>query len=180
METERLKLRQWIASDKQPFYELNSDLEVMKYFHKTLSKKESDLFIKIMKSKIAKNNWGFWAVELKSSNDFIGFVGLNSPAVKLPFSPCVEIGWRLSKKYWGNGYATEAAQVSLRYAFEQLSLDEVVSFTSVINSPSRAVMKRINMSNVSQNFDHPSVPKENKLKEHVLYKITKKAWEQSF
>lgn len=176
IETQRLKLRRWVTSDRKPFSELNADSDVMKHFPGTLSEDESNSFLDIIESRISRNGWGFWAVELKRTNAFIGFVGLNSPAIKLPFSPCVEIGWRLSKKHWGKGYATEAAQATLRYAFEQLSLNEVVAFTTVKNIRSQRVMQRINMSNTNQDFLHPSVPAESGLQEHVLFKITQKEW----
>ena len=106
-------------------------------------------------------------------------MGLHTPKETLPFSPCIEIGWRLDEKYWGNGYATEAAFKSLEFAFEELDLDEVVSFTTTENLKSQGVMKKIGMTNTSQNFMHPAVPKDNPLCEHVLYKMTKAEWRQN-
>jgi RimJ/RimL family protein N-acetyltransferase len=173
LETNRLKLRQWLPSDYAPFAELNTDLQVMKYFPNTLSQTESNASAKKMETIISNQGWGFWAVELKSRNSFIGFVGLHQAEVELPFSPCVEIGWRLSKKYWNNGYATEAARSALKFAFEILKLKEVVSFTSLKNQRSEALMQRLNMINTNQNFQHPKLPIGHQLREHVLYKITK-------
>ena len=98
METQRLKLRQWIASDRKPFSKLNADPQVMEYFPDVLSETESNAMVDRIEALIKKNGWGFWAVELKASGAFIGFVGLHSPRVKLPFNPCVEIGWRLAKE----------------------------------------------------------------------------------
>jgi len=175
-ETERLKLRQWLPDDYVQFSELSADPEVMEYFPCVLSESESSSFVKKAESLISKKGWGLWAVELKSTQQFIGFVGLHNPEAKLPFTPCTEIGWRLSKKYWGNGYATEAANSSLQYAFETLKTDKVFSFTSINNYRSRAVMERLGMVNQMQNFEHPSIPKGHKLREHVLYKITKESW----
>lgn len=176
METQRLKLRQWIASDRKPFSKLNADQQVMEYFPDVLSDTESNAMVDRIESLINIKGWGLWAVELKASGAFIGFVGLHSPIAKLPFNPCVEIGWRLSKEHWGNGYATEGAQAALNYGFEHLKLDEIVSFTSVANRPSQAVMRKINMTNTNQNFMHPSIPKGDVLEEHVLFKITKADW----
>ena len=119
---------------------------------------------------IDDRGWGFWAVELKKSEDFIGFVGLHKPTYEIPCTPCVEVGWRLAKKYWGYGYASEAAKLSLDFAFNQLMLAEVFSFASVINTNSIAVMERIGMKNQYQNFDHPIVAEVSELLEHVLYK----------
>jgi len=176
IETNRLILRQWLPSDYLPFSKLNADLDVMKYYPNTLTESESNSFANKIKTLISKRGWGFWAVVLKDGGCFIGFAGLHKPEVDLPFSPCVEIGWRLSKKYWGNGYATEAAKAALEYAFEVLQLNEVVSFTSVKNIKSKSVMERLNMVNVMQNFEHPNIPVGHHLREHVLYKITKAQW----
>ena len=179
LESERLLLRQWTESDIPGFIRLNSDPEIMRYFPRTLTSAESTEFISIMSSIIAEKGWGFWAVESKFTNEFIGFVGLNSPRTILPFSPCVEVGWRLHKECWGRGYATEAGKVSLAYAFSQLALDEVVSFTTKSNAKSRQVMERLGMSNTGKNFRYPDLPTDHPLSEHVLYKITKKQWTES-
>ncbi|MDC0598297.1 GNAT family N-acetyltransferase [Gammaproteobacteria bacterium] len=176
IETARLKLRQWLPSDKIPFARLNSNPEVMKFFPQTLSQTESDAFIQKVSASIAENGWGFWAVEIKATNEFIGFVGLNQPSADLPFNPCIEIGWRLAQEYWGNGYATEAAQAALNFAFKTLPLEEVLAFTPVSNQASKAVMHRINMTDTAQNFLHPSLPKGHALQEHVLFKITRSVW----
>ena len=104
-------------------------------------------------------------------------MGLHIPANDLPCSPCVEIGWRLAKVHWGRGYASEAAEAALCYAFGELGLDEVVSFTAAINKPSEAVMQKIGMANAQQNFVHPRVEVDSPLREHVLYKIHRKEWE---
>ncbi|MDE1460964.1 GNAT family N-acetyltransferase [Spartinivicinus poritis] len=176
LKTERLTLRQWQSEDYKFFAALNADPVVMKYFPSCLSAVQSDAFADKLVSLIAKRGWGLWAVELKDTAQFIGFVGLHQPEAELPFTPCVEIGWRLAKAYWGVGYATEAAQAALQFAFDTLNLNEVVSFTSVTNKQSQAVMQRLGMVNTRQNFEHPSVSAESPLREHVLYKITKQQW----
>jgi RimJ/RimL family protein N-acetyltransferase len=96
-------------------------------------------------------------------------VGLNIPSTELPFSPCTEVGWRLAVDYWGYGYATEAARAALRVGFESLGLEEIVSFTTISNRRSRAVMERLGMKE-SGVFEHPAVPVGNPLKEHCLYR----------
>ena len=103
-------------------------------------------------------------------------MGLNETHADLPFAPSVEIGWRLDKKYWGQGYATEAAHASLKFAFETLAIDEVVAFTAVINKRSQLVMECIGMTNTQDNFYHPALAPHHDLAEHVLYKITKRQW----
>jgi RimJ/RimL family protein N-acetyltransferase len=178
LHTNRLVLRQWTDNDLASFAQLNADPQVMEYFPATLSRAESDDFANTIRSLIEARGWGLWAVEAPGQAAFIGFVGLHRPADDLPCSPCVEIGWRLLKAYWGKGYASEAASAALGYAFEQIGLDEVVSFTAVINKRSQAVMQKIGMSNTGQNFRHPRVDPVSPLCEHVLYKIFSQDWKQ--
>jgi len=171
LKTTRLKLRQWRKEDWPLFAELNADPEVMAFYPSTLTTDESNAMADKISGLINENGWGFWAVEIRAQQPFIGFVGLHQPSYKLPVTPCVEIGWRLAKAYWGNGYATEAAQCALTFAFEQLHLDEVFSFASLANTKSEAVMQRIGMVNTHKNFNHPMIPTDHPLAEHVLYRI---------
>lgn len=177
--TERLILRQWEESDLLPFYKLNSDPEVMEYFPTLLSREESDQLASESRLRIDQNGWGLWAVEEKKSQIFIGFVGLNQPKVELPFSPCIEVGWRLAREYWGKGYATEAGREALKYAFDVLEVSEVVSFTAATNRRSEAVMQRLGLVNAHSNFNHPEVPPHSQLCEHILYKISLEKWQAS-
>ncbi len=177
--TERLRLRQWAAQDREPFAAMNADPEVMKYFASVEIRERSFRAIDIWQSELEERGWSNWAIEHVESRAFIGFVGLSVPRRALPFMPCVEVGWRLARSYWGKGFATEAAKGSLRVAFERLNLDEVVSFTSLINRPSRAVMDRIGMANTGEDFDHPALPEGSELRRHCLYKITRAQWRSS-
>ena len=179
LETDRLILRQWSESDFLTFFEMNSDPEVMRYFPNTLTESECHDFMSKMSSLIEEQGWGFWAAETKANKELIGFVGLNSPQTQLPFSPCVEIGWRLHKKYWGFGYATEAGKKSLEFGFAHLNLNEIVAFTTETNLNSRNVMARLGMKNTHENFSFPDLPVEHPLSEHVLYKVTKSEWQKS-
>ena len=176
LETERLLLRQWSKDDYSAFATMNADSVVMEYYPNTLTSEQSDALAEKFENMIAQQGWGFWALELKDQASFIGFVGLNEPGYTLPVTPCVEIGWRLDKKYWGRGYATEAAKAVLDFSFNKLNLNEIFSFTPASNLRSRALMERLNMLNTEQNFSHPLVPANNLLSEHVLYKIDKSAW----
>ena len=117
-----------------------------------------------------KNDFGLFAVENKLTEQFIGFTGFNILAFESFFTPCVEIGWRYKKEVWGNGFATEAASACLRYGFEDLKFDKIVSFTSTLNKNSERLMRRIGMIYVTE-FDHPNIEKENILCRHVLYQI---------
>ncbi len=176
LESQRLILRQWNDDDYSTFAALNADPSVMEYFPKPLSRQESDDMADKIRSLISERGWGFWAVEFKSNGDFIGFTGLHTPKETLPFSPCVEIGWRLSKKFWGFGYAPEAAREALRFAFNRLELDEVVSFTTLHNARSQSVMRNIGMLNSNRNFMHPDIDPGSGLSEHVLFNISRARW----
>ncbi len=133
---------------------------------------ESNNLVIKLSTLITNRGWGLWALEEISSERFIGFAGLHCVPEELSFSPAIEIGWRLSRIYWGKGYATEAAKKVLEFAFNELNLDEVVSFTSVTNQQSQRVMERINMVNSNCNFLHPKISAQSVLQEHVLYKIS--------
>ena len=175
-DTERLRLRQWCAADHEPFAALNADSKVMEFYPAPLGRAESDAMANRCQAHIAERGWGFWAVETKDTQEFIGFVGLHTPAPELPFSPCVEVGWRLVAKHWGKGFATEAARGVLRIGFERLGLPEIVSFTSVGNIRSRAVMERLGMRQAEETFEHPAIPVGSVLRKHCLYRLPRGQW----
>ena len=146
----------------------------MEFFPKVLSSEESNALIDTIEMKIDKFGFGLWAAELKEAMSFVGFIGLNVPSYPLPFSPCVEIGWRLAFDYWGRGYAKEGARAVLNFGFQTVSLNEIVAFTSVKNLRSRRVMEGIGMTYDPQgDFDHPELQNEHPLKRHVLYRKRK-------
>ena len=174
--TERLRLRQWKAEDREPFAAMNADPEVMRYFASVGTLEGSNRSIDVWQAEIEGRGWSNWAAEHIESKTFIGFVGLSVPRRALPFMPCVEIGWRLAEAHWSKGFATEAAKGVLRVGFERLNLQEIVSFTSLINKPSRAVMERIGMVNSGEDFDHPALPEGSDLRRHCLYRIGRDRW----
>lgn len=180
LETRRLKLRQWCVDDLKPFAALNADMRVMEFFPVPLTRNESDAMADRCKALIVERGWGFWAVERKRTGKFMGFVGLHVPVPELPFSPCIEVGWRLAFQYWGKGYATEAAKAALGIAFASLALQEVVSFTPVCNTKSRAVMERLGMRSIEQTFAHPHVPDGSKLRKHCLYRLSLRQWKEKY
>ncbi|GGM08920.1 GCN5 family N-acetyltransferase [Pseudomonas asuensis] len=155
---------------------LNADPEVREHFPSLLDRASSEAECERIQGRIEQHGWGFWAVELKETREFIGFTGLNTPE-GLPCSPCVEIGWRLAKPYWGRGYASEAAREALRIGFEQLKLDEIVAFTALSNYRSRAVMERLGMQDAHEEFDHPRVPAGHPVRRHCLYRLTYEDWQ---
>lgn len=177
LHTERLCLRDWRDSDLAAFAELNADPEVMSYLPAVLSPIESDAFAKRIRRESSDREFGLWAVEISGGASFIGFVGLAVPRFQAHFTPCVEIGWRLARAYWGLGYASEAAEAALGHGFDVLSLAEIVSFTVPENRRSRRVMEKLGMQHVdSDDFEHPGMQPGHPLRSHVLYRLTRDVW----
>lgn len=173
LKTKKLILRQWQESDF-PFYaKLTADREIMKFFPRTLSLEESTFTAKKFMKLIANRSWGFWAVEEKSSGKFIGYAGLHAPQTQFPFSPCVEIAWRMPEKYWENGYALEAGKEILTCAFKTIGLEKVLYFSSIHNVKAEEIVKELGMLKQEENFYHPFVERGHKLSEHYLYEIKK-------
>lgn len=169
-------MRRWTKPDSEPFFRMNSDLRVMEFLPKRLSRDESDLLMHRIEEHFRKHSFGLYALELRENRSFIGFLGLSVPAFEAHFTPCVEIGWRLAVDYWGRGLATEGAREMLRHAFEDLQLEEVVSFTVPANIRSRRVMEKIGMThNPADDFDHSNLPEGHPLRRHVLYRAQKPA-----
>jgi len=170
--TERLLLRRWRDSDREPFAALNADPAVMEQFPAPLTPARSDAMVDRIESLFETNGYGLWALEVAGTGEFIGFTGLSPAAFDAPFTPAVEVGWRLARSAWGHGYASEAARRALEIGFEDYGLTEIVSFTSARNVRSQAVMRRIGMTrDPADDFDHPFVATDSPLRPHVLYRI---------
>jgi len=170
LRTDRLKLRQWRDEDLEPFAALNADPEVMRYFPRTQTREESYALAQGQRVLIGWRGWGLWAVE--APDGFIGFVGLSQPSWEANFTPATEVAWRLARHAWGHGYATEAARAAIAFGFDELALAEIVSFTSVQNTPSRRVMERLGMTHdPADDFDHPVLAEGDPLRRHVLYRL---------
>jgi RimJ/RimL family protein N-acetyltransferase len=173
--TARLVLRQWRDADLQPWAALNADPEVMRYFPAPLTREESDALAERSRTAISERGWGLWALEVVDGASFIGFVGLAEPRFDAHFTPAVEVGWRLARDHWGQGYATEAARAAIEFGFGELELTEIVSFTSVVNERSRRVMERLGMTrDPAGDFEHPVVA-DGLLRPHVLYRLPRNA-----
>jgi RimJ/RimL family protein N-acetyltransferase len=168
----RVCLRQWREADREAFAAMNADPRVMEFFRSPLTRDESNTLVDHIEAHFRERNYGLWAVEVADVAPFIGFTGLHFAQFSAPFTPCVEIGWRLAYDYWGHGYATEAARLALGYGFGTLALSEIVSFTSATNQRSRAVMERLGMRrDAEDDFDRPSLPEGHPLRRHVLYRL---------
>jgi len=168
---DRLLLRRWQPSDREPFAELNADPEVTEFLAGPLSISQSNLLAGKIEQHFDKHDFGLWAVEVLGEVSFAGFVGLFIPNFTSHFTPCIEIGWRLARGAWGKGYATEGAKAVLQFGVEQLGINEIVSFTTIKNTRSRRVMEKIGLThNPEDDFDHPNLPSNHPLLRHVLYR----------
>ncbi|MFT5442550.1 MAG: RimJ/RimL family protein N-acetyltransferase [Myxococcota bacterium] len=177
LRTKRLVLRDWRNEDLAPFAALNADPEVMEHFPSRLNRAESDAMVARIRGHFKVHGVGLWATEETASGEFMGFVGLAIPDFEAPFTPCIEVGWRLAKPYWGKGYATEAAAAAMRFGFESYGRDEIVSFTVPANLRSRRVMEKLGLKrNSADDFDHPSLGEADPLRRHVLYRVSRSAW----
>jgi RimJ/RimL family protein N-acetyltransferase len=144
----------------------------MEFMPNCLSREESDLLVDQIESHFRERGFGLYAAELRHGHSFIGYVGLAVPSFQAHFTPCVEIGWRLSADYGGQGRATEGAREVVRHAFEVLGLEELMSFTVPGNARSRRVMEKLGMTHhPADDFDHPRLPESHPLRRHVLYRL---------
>ena len=173
IETERLRLRDWEDKDLLPFQKMNANPQVRRYFPSLLSYRRSEIDMQRMDDILKEKGVGLFAVELKETGEWLGFIGVNyiPKGSKYPFKelPFYEIGWRLIPEVWGNGIATEGAKAVIKYAKEK-GITEIYSFTSENNLPSRKVMEKIGMTFLD-NFEFPNLSKYHPLKRHVRYYI---------
>lgn len=177
LRTARLVLRAWRDDDLDAWAALNADPHVMEYFPKVLDRAESDAVAARVRENMQKRGFGFWAVEVPGVAAFAGFLGLTVPRFTAPFTPCVEIGWRLSRACWGKGYATEGARAALAHGFGPLRLEEIVAYTAMGNQRSRHVMEKLGMTySAEDDFDHPNVPEGHPIRRHVLYRLPRTRW----
>jgi RimJ/RimL family protein N-acetyltransferase len=170
LRTDRLMLRGWHESDLEPWAAMNADPEVREHFPELLTREQSAASIARFQAELDQRGYGWWAVEVRATGEFIGFTGLDPVDEEMPFTG-VEIGWRLARPAWGHGYATEAALASLAFGFDTLTLPEILAMTPTTNLRSQAVMRRIGMTrDPADDFDDPTVP-DGPLRRTVLYRI---------
>ncbi|MGK0391630.1 MAG: RimJ/RimL family protein N-acetyltransferase [Maribacter sp.] len=170
--TERLVLRTWKETDFALMAEMNMDEEVMRYFPSTQGLEKTSSFCQRMNQQFKEKKYCYFATEILKTDEFIGFIGMSYHTYEAPHSPFTDIGWRLKRSAWGNGYATEGAKGCLKYAFEELKLKEIFSVAPTINAPSIHIMQKIGMKEV-QTFIHPFLAEDKRLKECILYRIEK-------
>ena len=177
LRTARLVLRPWRDDDLPAFAALNADPDVRRYFPSVLTRAESDANAALLRSFFEGRRFGPWAVEVPGETPFAGFVGIWPTAFETPFTPCIEIGWRLAREHWGKGYATEGAKAALAFGFEEAGLAEIVALVAPGNRASRAVMDRIGLvEDPDGAFDHPRLAEGHPLRRHLLYRLGRERW----
>lgn len=169
--SERLGFRNWIENDIEKMAIINQNPNVMEFFPSIPSFEETKTFIERMQKQFIEHNYCYFAVDVLESDTFIGFIGLSDKDFEADFTPCIDIGWRLSENHWYKGYATEGAKACLNYGFNHLGIKEIVAIAPKINVKSEEVMKKISMQKL-KNFDHPLLLNDDRLRECVCYSIS--------
>jgi RimJ/RimL family protein N-acetyltransferase len=170
IETARLILRPWRETDLVPFAELNADPIVMRFLRGALTRDESDAYVRRVQQHLADHGFCKWAVEAPGVAPFIGAVGLSHTRFEASFTPAVEVAWRLDRRFWGQGYATEAARAAMADGFTRLGLREIIAITALGNIASQRVMERLGMLRAIE-FDHPWLAEGSSLRRHILYRL---------
>lgn len=177
LKTDRLILRTWNDHDLKPMFEINQDPNVMEYFPALQDLEMTKQFINKVNVHFEKHGYTLYATIRKNSGEFIGFIGLLMADFEAHFTPAAEIGWRLSSKHWGQGFATEGAKAVLDHAFSVLKIPEIVSFAAAGNVKSIRVMQKIGLQHHEEDdFDHPKLDDTSPLKRHVLYRLSRKEY----
>jgi RimJ/RimL family protein N-acetyltransferase len=173
----RLILRSWMDSDRQPFAEMSEDADVMEQLRPLATRDACNAWIDFQINHQSSHGFCLWALESRASGIFMGAVGLLHVGFAAHFTPAVEVGWRLARPFWGQGFAVEAARASLQFGFEETRLTGVVAHASIRNDRSRRVMAKLGMSHDgAEDFDHPRIPESDPLRRQVLYRLTRDAW----
>jgi RimJ/RimL family protein N-acetyltransferase len=164
-------LRGWREGDAAAFEALSADGEVMRYLPAA-----DPNWVRRIRAHWSEHGFGQWVVEIPEEEVFIGVVGPNHVRFALPFAPAIEAAWRLARRCWGKGYATEAARAAIDDGFSRLGFAEIVAFTVPANHASQRVMMRLGMGrDPAEDFDHPRFPEGHPLRRHVLYRLRRAA-----
>lgn len=177
LETDRLILRPWLDGDRAPFSAMSADPEVMAHLLAFVSPEAVNGWIARQQAHLEAHGFCLWAIESKESGEFMGAAGLLHIGYDAHFTPAVEVGWRVARRFWGNGYAPEAACAAISFGFEHRGLQEIVANTVPTNRNSRRVMEKLGMSyDPVDDFDHPLVPADNPLRRQLLYRLPRERW----
>lgn len=172
IETERLIIREILPTDVDGMFELDSDPEVHRYLgNKPITDKDQILnVINFIRQQYIDNEIGRWAIVDKKTKEFIGWAGLKFVTdLTNNHKNYYDLGYRLIKKYWGQGIATEVAFISLEYAFNNLNINEVYAMADSKNGGSNNILKKVGLLFI-ETFDLDGI-------EHNWYKIERSEYE---
>jgi len=173
-ETDRLLLRRWRADDLEDLEAVFAKPEVWWYpDRRGRNAGETRAFLDRRIDLWRDRGWSHWAVEHREDGRVIGFLGLEPPTFLPELMPTVEAGWRLDPDYWGRGLATEGGRAALRFGFDVLGVDEIVSIYEPENVPSGRVMQRIGMRR-DRDTTHPTLGVDLR-----VYKLLRTQWDGS-
>lgn len=172
IETERLILRGWRQRDVSPFHDMGQDPEVMAFLGPFYDWDGAVAVVERQNALLADHGHCFWALESKADGTFIGFCGLKPGVAGTPVEGQLEIGWRLARPYWGQGFAREAAQATLAWAWVNTAAPLVAAITVPANTKSWGLMERLGMTRFpGEDFDHPILAEGDPLRRHLVYRI---------
>jgi RimJ/RimL family protein N-acetyltransferase len=167
--TDRLVMRGWRESDLAPFAAMSADPQVRRYLGPLLTAEQASAWILNYQDDLDRYGFGFWAIEVRASGEFVGLAGLRAADEEGPVTG-MELAWQLARPAWSRGYATEAGLAALGYGFDVMGLAEIVAVTMARNLRSQAVMRRLGMTtDPAEDFDDPDVD-EGPLRRHVVYR----------
>ncbi|HEX4693418.1 GNAT family N-acetyltransferase [Sphingomonas sp.] len=176
IETERLILRGWLDSDVAPFHAMGNDADVMRFLGPPMSLAGAEEARARMDALLAKHGYCFWAIERKADGEFLGFCGIKPGPADTPIADEIEIGWRLRRDAWGQGYAREAAEAAIAWTWANTDAPEIAAITVTANANSWGLMERLGMArDPAGDFDHPAVPDGDPLKRHITYRMARPA-----
>ena len=167
-EATKSSFRNWVSSDIKIFAEINADKKVMEFFPDTITLEHTIEFVERMQNQFNEKGFCYFAVDKLATQELIGFIGLSEQTFEADFTPCIDIGWRLNRSEWNNGYAVEGAKKCLAFAFKELGLKHVYAIAPAINVKSELIMKKIGMKKI-KNFQHPRLMNHVTLQDCVLY-----------
>ncbi len=172
IETGRLVLRGWRQRDIAPFHAMGQDAEVMLFLGPPTTEADAAGAVERQNALLVEHGHCFWALEAKADGAFLGFCGVKPGPAETPIAGEAEIGWRLARHFWGQGYAREAAEASLAWMWVNTDTPSVAAITATGNTRSRGLMQRLGMTRyAAQDFDHPALPEDDPLRRHVVYRI---------
>jgi RimJ/RimL family protein N-acetyltransferase len=173
IETDRLLLRRWRMADVAPFHAMGQDAEVMLHLGPPMSIADCEATVDRMNAVADADGSCFWAVERREDGAFLGFCGIKRGPDGTPIAGLPEIGWRLARHAWGQGFAREAAQACLDDAWRRGEA-KVWAITTIANERSWGLMIRLGMTRVADgDFDHPAVLEGDPLRPHITHVISR-------